>query len=147
MCFASIMNVSDGAAVPRKKHCSKGNGRKETGVAAVSLGVDTKVFTPMKLPMSREANKKIIVVSWEAATTILHFPLCAHPMLPLEASLTFFKAMLDSNSVVLRGKEQVTKTADYLTKLLVTMAALVNKSTPAVVALYDAIPCDEEVGG
>ena len=40
----------------------------------------------------------------------------------------------------LKDKEQVTEYGDYLTKWLATIAALVEKSMPTVVALYNAIP-------
>ena len=39
---------------------------------------------------------------------------------------------------------QVTKAGDYLAKWLATMAMLVEKSTPAVVALFYAIPLGKE---
>ena len=55
------------------------------------------------------------------------------------ATVTIFKAMLDSDSMVLRDKEQVTEGGSYLAKWLATVAALVVKSMPALVALYDAI--------
>ena len=41
--------------------------------------------------------------------------------------------------MVLRDKEQVTEGGSYLAKWLATVAALVDKSIPALVALYDAI--------
>ena len=38
----------------------------------------------------------------------------------------------------------VAKVSNYLAERLATIAALVDKSTPTVVALFDAIPCGEE---
>ena len=107
----------------------------------VSKGVDIKAYMPMKLLESREANIKVVAVSLEATNAILTSPLCANSMLPLEATLTIFKATLDSNSVVLKDKEQVAKAGNYLAKWLVTIAVLVDKSMHAMAALYDTIPC------
>ena len=75
----------------------------------------------------------------EAFNTFLPSKLYAKPILSLLATVTIFKAMLDSDSVVLRDKEQVTEGGSYLAKWLATVAALVDKSIPALVALYDAI--------
>ena len=47
--------------------------------------------------------------------------------------------MLDSSSVAPKYKEQVIKAGDYLAEWLVTVAILVDKRMPEVVALYDAI--------
>ena len=96
---------------------------------------------PVKLPLSREAHLKAMAVSLEAANTILPSPLCADSTLPLSSTLTIFKATLDSPSIVPKDKEQVTEAGKYLVKRLATVAILVDNSIPAVVALYDAIPC------
>ena len=64
-------------------------------------------------------------------------------MLPLVATLAIFKAMLDSLSVAPKDKVQVTEVGDQLAKRLATIAALVDQSLPAVVALFDAIPYSE----
>ena len=65
-------------------------------------------------------------------------------MLPLVATLNVFKTMLDSNSMVLKDKEQVIEVGDYLAEWLVTMAMLVYNNMPIVAALYDAILYHEE---
>ena len=60
--------------------------------------------------------------------------------------LAIFKAMLDSNSVDPKGKEQVTKANNYLAKRLVSVAVVLNKSTPKVAALYNIIPYSKVSG-
>ena len=45
-----------------------------------------------------------MVVSLEAANAILPSPLCTNPMLPLVATLTIFKAILDRPFVVPKDK-------------------------------------------
>ena len=60
-----------------------------------------------------------MVASLEAVNTILPSPLSTYPMLSLVVTLTIFKAILDSNSVVLKDKEQVSEVGDYLSKWLV----------------------------
>ena len=84
-----------------------------------------------------------MVVCLEAANAVLPFPLCADPMVPLVATLAVFKAMPESDSVALKDKEQVSKVGNYLAKCLATVATLVDKSMPTLVALYDTIPCGE----
>ena len=58
---------------------------------------------------------------------------------PLAATLAIFMALLDNDSMVLKDKEQVAKVGDYLSKQLVTVVVLVDKSMPTVTALYDTI--------
>ena len=58
----------------------------------------------MKLPSSREAHLEEMAVGLEAANAILPSPLWADPMLPLVATLTIFRATLDSPSVALKDK-------------------------------------------
>ena len=53
--------------------------------------------------------------------------------------MDIFKAILDSNFMVVKGKEQVAKAGDYLAEWLATIAMLAEKSMPTAVALYDAI--------
>ena len=110
-------------------------------MTVASTGVGIQPYTPMKLLLSREAHLKAMVVNLEATNAILPFPLYASPMLPLAAILAIFKATLDSPSVALKDKVQITKTGRYLAKRLATMAMLVDKSTPAMAAFYDAITC------
>ena len=65
-------------------------------------------------------------------------------MLPLLAILAIFKAMLDSPSAAQKDKAQVAKAGNYLAERLATVAALVDKLTPAMVALFDTIPHSKE---
>ena len=95
---------------------------------------------PIKLTLSSEPHLKAMAVGLEAANAILPSPLCADPMLSLVAILAIYKATLDSPSVVMKDKAQVTDTGNYLAKKLATVASQVDKSTPTMVALYNAIP-------
>ena len=54
---------------------------------------------PIKLPLSRDAHLKVMVVGLEAANDILPSSLCTDSMLPLVATLAIFRAILDSPSV------------------------------------------------
>ena len=105
MCFASIMTASDGAIVQGKKCCNQRKGKKGAGVATASAGVGSKVYTTIKLTLSREALIKAVAVSLEAANVVLPPPLCTNPMLPLATTLTIFKITLDSDSMVPKDKE------------------------------------------
>ena len=62
-----------------------------------------------------------MLVSLEAANAVVPSTLCEDPMLPLEATLAIFKAILDSPSVVLKDKGQVAEACDYLTEWLATV--------------------------
>ena len=143
MSFASIVTISNRAVVQGKRCYKKGKGRKGARGDTALAGADTKSYTPEKLPLFRESHIKAMVVGLEATNAILPSPLCANPILPLVATLAVFKAMLDSNCMVPKEKEQVTKVADYLVKWLAIIAMLVDKSMPTVVALYDAFLCNE----
>ena len=55
-----------------------------------------------------------MVVGLEATNAILPSPLCEDPMVSLAATMAVFKTILDSNFMVLKEKEQVTKVSDYL---------------------------------
>ena len=59
---------------------------------------------PVKLPSSKEAHLQVMTVSLEATNAVLPSPLCADPMLPLAATLTIFRAMLDSPLVAPKDK-------------------------------------------
>ena len=82
-----------------------------------------------------------MVAVLEATNAVLPSPLYADPMLPLAVTLAIFKPMLDSKSIVLKDKEQVSKVGNYFAEWLATVATLVDNSMPAVMALYDAILC------
>ena len=60
----------------------------------------------------------------------------AHPQ---AATLAIFESTLDSISMAPKDKEQITEEGDYLAKMLMTVVTLVDKNTPTVVGLYDAI--------
>ena len=62
------------------------------------------LYTPMKVPSSRDAHLQAMVVGLEAANAILPSPLCPNPMLPLVATLAIFKAILYSPFIVLKDK-------------------------------------------
>ena len=74
---------------------------------------------------------------------MLSYPLSfvQNPLLPLVVTFAIFKATLDGASLDPKDKNQVTKAYDYLSKRLVTILVLVDKSKPTVAALCDAIPC------
>ena len=82
-----------------KKHHSKGKGKKRGGVAVAFSGAGIQPYTPMKLPSSRDAHLKAMLVGLEAANTILPSSLYADPMVPLAATLAIFREPLDSLSV------------------------------------------------
>ena len=62
------------------------------------------LYTPTKVPLSRDAHLQAMAVGLEAANTVLPSPLCTDPMLPLVAMLAIFKATLDSPFVAPREK-------------------------------------------
>ena len=65
------MAISDNPQCKRNKCCRKGKGRKGAYVAIVSARVDTKPYMNVKLPFSKKAYIKAIMVSLEAANAIL----------------------------------------------------------------------------
>ena len=77
-----------------------GKGKKSERVATVS----GPTYTPVKVPLSRDAHLKAMAVDLEAANTVLHSSLCANPMLPLAGMLAIFQAMLDSPFVAPKDK-------------------------------------------
>ena len=79
----------------------------------VSARVDDRAYTPMKLLLSREGYIKAIAISLEVSNAILPSLLCTDPIPPLASTLTIFKATLDSNSVVLKDKEQFSKVGNH----------------------------------
>ena len=81
-----------------------------------------------------------MAVGLEAANAVLPSSLFADPMLSLAGMLTIFQVTLDSPFVAPKDKAQVAKAGGYLAEWLATIAALVDKSTPTVAALFDAIP-------
>ena len=85
--FASILTIGSNAMPKGKKCHGKGKGKKRAGVAAASTGVGVQPYMPMKLPSSRDAHLKAIVVGLEATNAILPSTLCADPILPLAATV------------------------------------------------------------
>ena len=85
-------------------------------MAAASTGEDVEPYTPVKLASSKKTLIKAMVVSLEATNSVMPSPLFADPKLDLDATLAIFKATLDSQSVLLKDKEQVTNAGDYLAK-------------------------------
>ena len=83
------------------------------------------------------------MVGLEVANDILSYTLCADPMIPLGATLAIFKAPLNSLSAVPKDRKQVAKAGDKFAKWLATTATLVDKRTPTVVALCNAIQWGE----
>ena len=71
---------------------------------------------PVKLPLSREAYLKVMAVGLEATNAVLPSTLCSDPMLPLAATLDIFTAMLDSLSVALKDRGQVSEAGNYFAK-------------------------------
>ena len=62
------------------------------------------MYTPIKVPSSRDVYLQAMAVGLEAANAILSSSLCANPMLPLVDMLTIFKATLESPFVALKDK-------------------------------------------
>ena len=108
-------------------------------MAIESSLVDTKTCRPVKLPLSREAYIKAMVVGLDATNAVQPSPLCVDPMSPMVATLAIFKAILYSNSVIPKDKEQVTQASSYLAKWILIVATLVNKNMLTVVAFYNTI--------
>ena len=54
------------------------------------------MYTPVKVPSSRDAHLQAMAVGLEAANAILPLSLCTNPMLPLAGTLAIFQATLDS---------------------------------------------------
>ena len=77
---------------------TKGKGKKKARVAAVGV----QSYTPIKVPLSRDAYLQAMVVGSEATNSVLSSSLCANPILPLAATLAIFKATLDSPLVALK---------------------------------------------
>ena len=71
MGFDSVITVSGEAAVQGKKWHNKKKGKKGAEVAGAFLWAEAKAYTSVKLPLSREALIKVIVVSLEAANAAL----------------------------------------------------------------------------
>ena len=84
----------------KQKPHSKGKGKKRLPVATVGR----LTYTPIKIPLSRDAHLLAMAVGLEDANAILPSPLCTDPMLPLVGMLAIFGAKLDSSFVVPKDK-------------------------------------------
>ena len=73
------------AASKKKKPHTKGKGKRRLRVAAVG----GPMYTPIKLPSSRDAHLQAMVVGLEAANAILPLSLCANPI-PLAGMLAIY---------------------------------------------------------
>ena len=58
MGFNNVMTMRNGTVALAKKHHNKEKARKRAGVAMASKRVDAKCYTPVKLPISKEAHRK-----------------------------------------------------------------------------------------
>ena len=61
-------------------------------------------YTPVKVPLSRDAHLQAMAVGLEAANAVLLSSLCADLMLPLAGMLAIFQATLDSLFVAPKDK-------------------------------------------
>ena len=77
-----------------------GKGKKSERVATVVR----PTYTPIKVPLSRDAHLQAMAVGLEAANAVLPSSLCADLMPPLAGTLTIFQAMLDSPFVAPKDK-------------------------------------------
>ena len=88
------------ATPKRYRHPKMGKGKKSERVDTVG----GPMYTPVKVPSSRDAHLQAMVVGLEAANAVLPSSLCANPMLPLAGTLAIFQAMLDSPFVAPKDK-------------------------------------------
>ena len=84
--FASILTMDQDDKSKKTKPHTKGKGKKRLRVATVG----GPTYTPIKVPLSRDAHLQVMVVSLEATNAILPSSLCANPMLPLVGTLAIF---------------------------------------------------------
>ena len=80
------------ATSKRWKQFKNGKGKKSLRVATVG----GSMYTPVKVPSSKDAHLQAMAVGLEATNAILPLSLCADPMLPLVGTLAIFKATLGS---------------------------------------------------
>ena len=85
-------------------------------MATVSTRVESNTYTPMKLPMSREAYNKGYYGWLRSYKRCFTLPSLHQSFAPLATTLVVIKTMLDSKSVVPYNKEQVAKAGDYFAK-------------------------------
>ena len=84
----------------RYRNPKMGKGKKSERVATVG----GPMYTPVKVPSSRDAHLQAMAVCLEAANAVLPSSLCANPMLSLVGTLAIFQAMLDSPFVAPKDK-------------------------------------------
>ena len=80
----------------------KAKGRLEQLQHAARAGM--QLYTPIKLPLSRDIHLQAMAVGLEATNAILSSLFFTDPMLPLAAMLAIFKATLDSPLVAPKNK-------------------------------------------
>ena len=139
--FASILTISEDAAPKSWKCHGKGKGKKRAGVAVASAGASIQpVYAPVKLPLSREAHLKVMAVRLGGCQC--HpalFPVCRSHAPPgghtghLQSHAGQPICSTVGQGTGHRGWQLPCQMASYC-------ATLVDKSTPAVAALFDAIP-------
>ena len=78
----------------------KGKGKKRLRVATVGR----PMYTPIKVPSSRDAHLQAMAIGLEATNVVLPLSLCTDPMLPLVDMLAIFEATLDSPFVAWKDK-------------------------------------------
>ena len=83
--LASLTMDQDDKSKKMKPHI-KEKGKKRLRVATVGR----PTYTPVKVPLSRDAHLQVMAVGLEAANGFLPSSLCADPMLPLAGMLTIF---------------------------------------------------------
>ena len=84
----------------KKKPHTKGKGKKMLRVATVG----GPMYTPIKVPLSRDAHLQAMAVGLEAANAIMPSSLCTDPLIPLAGTLAIFQATLDSLFVAPKDK-------------------------------------------
>ena len=98
--FVSILTIGQDATPKRYRHPMIRKGKKSERVATVG----GPTYTPVIVPLSRDAHLQAMAVGLQAANAILPSSLCADPMLPLAGTLAIFQATLDSPCVALKDK-------------------------------------------
>ena len=71
MGFTSILPIDNRAAALADKHCGRSKEKRAIKMATASSRAGAKAWMSMKLPISREAHIKAMMVSLEATNSIL----------------------------------------------------------------------------
>ena len=110
--FSSIMTIGNDAMLKARSATARGKARRGLEWLQHPWRGGFQPYSPVKLPSSREALLKAMVVGLEATNAILPSPLYTDPLLSLVAILAIFKATLDSPSIASKDKVQVTEAGD-----------------------------------